>query len=350
MRRAFTLLELLVVIAIVAVLIGLLLPAVQKVRDAAARTQCANNLRQIGLAAHLYHDTEHALPVGFLGPSPANNANRNAAFAEGQWAGHFPLLLPFLEEEALARQIVIDFRPGTVSPKKWWWEAPAAGPGEPDAGNYRAAMKPLKALLCPSTPDFVPEANNPDSFAGGTILGIHVYNAQDVGMRSIVWRDEFGTAAAYRPLAKTHYMGVAGCGLGRHPEYGRYEGVFTNRTRNALHGGGIPDGTSNTLLYGEASATRWWGGPRTLNVSWMAGGGLGTYRGLQSGDDASIDGFASFHSAGVLFCLADGSVRLLRRDGTQWTGKESDPKGENWGLLQRLAGRRDGEEVNTYLE
>src|SRR5262245_35166395 len=99
-RRAFTLIELLVVIALIGVLVALLLPAVQKVREAAARTQCLNNLKQLGLAMHNYHGAHESFPPGYV--SRTTGVNGEGLGPGWGWAAH---LLPHLEQDNLYRQI-----------------------------------------------------------------------------------------------------------------------------------------------------------------------------------------------------------------------------------------------------
>ena len=121
-RRGFTLIELLVVIAIIGILIGLLLPAVQKVREAANRVRCANNLKQIALAVHGYHDTHGAMPV---------NSGTSLALADTNWSW-LARILPHIEQDALYRQANI--------------------PTNTLAASSAQIEVQIKTYLCPSDP------------------------------------------------------------------------------------------------------------------------------------------------------------------------------------------------------
>jgi len=206
-RSAFTLIELLVVIAIIAVLLGLLLPAVQKVREAAARAKCQNNLKQLGLALHNYHGAYEAFPAARLPFSPPPPLVHSA----------LARLLPFVEQESVGR--LIDF----TSPPLYF-----AGTVPPSSGNYTASITIVSLWLCPSD----------------SVFGVVP------GDGSLAVKPD-GSISATDHYAGTNYVTCVGSGSAA-VAWGRYansDGMFGQSPFKIMD---VTDGLSNTVAFSES--------------------------------------------------------------------------------------------------
>jgi prepilin-type N-terminal cleavage/methylation domain-containing protein len=299
-RTAFTLIELLVVIAIIAILIGLLLPAVQKVREAAARTQSRNNLKQLGLGFHNHNDTMSRLPYNGWRNAAVNNgvANVNVA-GSGSWCFQ---ILPFIEQDNLYKSWTFN---GNITP------APPPGEAVFPQTNETRHLVSLKLLLCPGR---------------GRAPGYKTTSATAT--------DCVGPITDYAINTRINHPGTGGTT----PPWLSNNGS-TNVVDNGLKIETLMDGSSNVALVGEKSLrTNHWADNKAedWDEAIVRGGFGGTGRGGNGDTSDSAAGRASFtmfqdtrigtstaepirHNnrfgapwgAGVHFLLGDGSVRMV---------------------------------------
>jgi prepilin-type N-terminal cleavage/methylation domain-containing protein/prepilin-type processing-associated H-X9-DG protein len=315
-RKGFTLIELLVVIAIIAVLIGLLLPAVQKVREAAYRMSCQNNLKQLGVGAHNYHDTYKRFPPGTNLPAAVLLPNASPKFptrtpnpiVPGQSFSFYTALLPFVEQGSLAG-VLKNVGTGSLSAS-----ITVSGKAEPGndsqynnaAGPNSPAATIIKTFLCPS----------------------------DNAIKQTTWQS--GQTLYY--FGANTYGGNAGQ-VSFYFDAMTQDGIFFINSSVRIQD--ISDGTSNTFLFGERNridptylplaqtssfeGRSGWGWANQLGgfdylfastltvaypINWLIPPSTTTDPGFILQDNRCMV-YGSQHSGGANFCFADGSVRFV---------------------------------------
>jgi prepilin-type N-terminal cleavage/methylation domain-containing protein len=339
----FTLIELLVVIAIIAILIALLLPAVQQAREAARRTQCKNNLKQIGLALHNYHDIYNCFTPGYTCSDAAAQApNTPPNYSQWAWGAS---ILPQIDQGPLYNSLGVGLSP--------------LGPALLTNGQY--AQTVLTAFICPSD-------------TGPNVSTTNAPNQQ--------LRDSSGTGS-WRPIAKSNYLGVNTSR--RWHGAGRFVGVpegalsqWTPPPTSGLSANGIfqrnqpigvrdvTDGTSNTAMVGErpyqlstpngtiTCRAGVWLGNDISNEQLTLHRSLGSMV-LPMNSDVELEcirGFASMHVGGVQFLLCDGSVRFVSDNIDHkpvLTGSGPLPTPDAMDSTQeRLGSRNDGQPLGEF--
>jgi prepilin-type processing-associated H-X9-DG protein/prepilin-type N-terminal cleavage/methylation domain-containing protein len=331
---AFTLIELLVVIAIIAILIGLLLPAVQKVREAAARMSCSNNLHQMGLAVHNYHDANQKFPPAKINSGSSQDATKNYYTGAGTFAARsiggvpvakvyshtgFLMLLPFIEQDNLYKQY--DFTlPSTH--ESWSGYAGAKGHIPSDLANYpngavgtvneQVIGTLVKTYVCPSDTNPPPVDSYSLNEGGGVPDGYFAYSG------TAQRRSNYLFNCAYADDYNSSYNGSSSSA-----------GPFGINGAATLPG--IHDGTSNTVMIGESRqqqcstyfGPRWGAGVHTSVTGYVGDARFainypaGSDKSLCYSSNPAIQklqyawGFGSWHSGGANFVFCDGSVHFL---------------------------------------
>jgi len=308
LNNGFTLVELLVVIAIIGILIALLLPAVQAAREAARRSQCANNFKQVGVAMHGYHASYGRFPPGIIGVDGNTGPLCGPSRPQSEW-GYFwawgARILPFLEQESLYSQL--DMKVG-------WWQ-------HTNPPNLEASRNLVSTYLCPSDPQgselvsvsgsspFAPEDSSRTNMAG-------VADSED-------WTCPPTDGVAHH--ARPKQLSVS-------------DGMMGEKEGCPMRS--VQDGTSHTLLVGEITGA----GPGTNWSQWWAAHNLcdtrdginGIYTVPGGGDYPGLylAGFSSFHPGGCHFLFTDGSTHFLEEEIAQ-------------DVLRDLTTRAGGETIET---
>lgn len=302
-RLGFTLVELLVVIAIIGILIAMLLPAVQAAREAARRSQCQNNLRQLCTATLNFESATKVLPPGYLGPRPAKNVTvlPRIVDLDDQQIGFAAYLLPYLELGPSAALIDVDMT-SARQPKQQFW-------GINDA-TWQAANHRLDVMLCPSAPQELPRT------ATGVLINTYSKDPVVPQYPYPMAIEFFWTGSAVsESIGRSNYLGNAGIyGITDIDELDRLRGPLANRTQVKL--ADISDGLSATVLIGEAVGEMD-GGVLDLGYSWMGCGALALSPALKANPNSGLMseahwyGYSSEHPGVTGFCLTDGSVRFF---------------------------------------
>jgi len=274
----FTLIELLVVIAIIAILIALLLPAVQQAREAARRTQCRNNMKQLGLAIHNYHDTAYIFPI--------QNSYQSPAPKRFSWT---VMILPYIDQAPLYNQFNF---------AKDGLDSTANGTGP---SNLELMKRQLTAVLCPSDPNSSTPLTRADN-AGST--------TDPVTMTTVLLG-----LTNYAASVGDHINATTTTGAQNISQYGN-GAINANTTRGVISRCNwsarlrdITDGTSNTFLLGEVlpSLCQWedWAHQNFATTAHPPN------TPTTVGDADKCIGFRSMHTGGVHMLFCDGTVRFI---------------------------------------